>query len=69
MNTLIVIGVFTAVGILIVAVTLGLSHLLAPYRPNPTKGETYECGAETFSDAWRQVNLHYYLFALLFVVF
>lgn len=69
MDTLIVIGVFTFVAILIVGVTLALSHAIAPRMPTPVKGETYECGAETFSDAWRQMNLHMYIYALLFVVF
>lgn len=69
MSTLIVIGVFTFVAILIVGVTLAFSHAIAPRMPTPVKGETYECGAEVFTDAWRQQNLHVYIFALLFVVF
>ena len=69
METLIVIGVFTVVAILVVGVTLAISHAVAPRMPTRVKSETYECGAETFSDAWRQMNLHVYIFALLFVVF
>ncbi|GIV20414.1 MAG: NADH-quinone oxidoreductase subunit A [Armatimonadota bacterium] len=69
MSTLIVIGVFTFVAILVVGVTLAISHAIAPRMPTPVKGETYECGAEVFTDAWRQQNLHVYIFALLFVVF
>lgn len=69
MDALIVIGVFTFVAIFIVGVTLAVSHAIAPRMPTRVKGETYECGAETFSDAWRQMNLHVYIFALLFVVF
>lgn len=69
MSTLVVIGVFTLVAILIVGITLALSQAIAPRMPTPVKGETYECGAEVFTDAWRQQNLHVYIFALLFVVF
>lgn len=69
MSTLIVMVVFTFVAILVVGITLAISHAIAPRMPTPVKGEAYECGAETFSDAWRQMNLHTYIYALLFVVF
>src|SRR5262249_32251733 len=60
---------FTAVGFAFVAVTLLVSHLARPSAPNPDKLETYECGPLPVGDAWRQFNMHYYLFALLFVIF
>lgn len=69
MADLTVVSVFTVVGFAIIAITLTLSHLLAPRRPNHAKGQTYECGAVPFMQAWRQMNPHYYLFALLFVIF
>lgn len=63
------IAVFGLVGFGFVAVNLFLAGLLRPSAPTPEKLETYECGPAPFGDAWRQFNLHYYLFALLFVVF
>jgi NADH:ubiquinone oxidoreductase subunit 3 (subunit A) len=51
------------------AVTLLISRFLRPSNPTPEKLETYECGPPTFSQAWRQMNLHYYIFALMFVLF
>lgn len=62
-------AMFTLMGFAFVASTLILSRLLRPSAPNPDKLETYECGPLPFGDAWRQFNLHYYMFALLFVVF
>jgi len=60
---------FTLTGFAFVASTLIISGLLRPKAPNPAKLETYECGPLPVGNAWRQFNMHYYLFALLFVVF
>src|SRR5690349_11329006 len=57
------------VGIAFVGGTLIFARLARPSAPNPDKLETYECGPLPIGDAWQQFNMHYYLFALLFVVF
>jgi NADH-quinone oxidoreductase subunit A len=62
-------AVFAVVGIGMVAVSLILNRLLSPSAPSPEKLETYECGPAPFGNAWRQFNMHYYLYALLFLVF
>lgn len=66
---LIVLISFSVLGTAFIAVTMLISRLLRPSNPTPEKADTYECGAPTFSQAWRQMNLHYYIFALLFVLF
>lgn len=38
-------------------------------RPGAVKNETYECGLAATGDAWIQFKAHYYLYALLFLVF
>ncbi len=63
------VAVFALVGFAFVAVTLFMARLVRPSAPNPAKLETYECGPAPFGNAWRQFNMHYYLYALLFVVF
>lgn len=63
------VALFALVGIAIVLVTLGISRLLAPRRPNPTKLATYECGEIPQQDANVQFNVNYYLFAIMFVIF
>ncbi len=46
-----------------------VSRLLAKVSSNPQKGEAYECGVPTQGTTWNQMNVGYYLFALLFLVF
>lgn len=53
---------FSAGGIL-------LSKLLVKKSYNPQKGEAYECGVPTIGKSWIQLNVGYYLFALLFLIF
>ncbi len=69
MQAYLYIAVFTLVGIAFVAGTLLLARIVRPSAPNPDKLETYECGPLPRGDAWRQFNIHHYLFALLFVAF
>jgi NADH-quinone oxidoreductase subunit A len=46
-----------------------VAWLLRPKKPNPIKTSTYECGMETYGDAWSQFKAQYYLYALIFVIF
>lgn len=63
------IGIFLAIGGLLPAVPMLLGRVLGPYKPNPIKTDTYECGIETIGDTWVQFKVQYYIFALVFVVF
>jgi NADH-quinone oxidoreductase subunit A len=40
-----------------------------PARPGATKQDVYECGVAPTGDSWIQFKAHYYLYALLFLVF
>ncbi|MBP6334215.1 MAG: NADH-quinone oxidoreductase subunit A [Bacteroidia bacterium] len=53
---------FSAGGIL-------LSKVLVKGSFNSQKGQAYECGIETIGKSWIQMNVGYYLFALLFLIF
>jgi len=61
------------VAVLFAVVPLGLAWLWArwvsPAKPGAIKNATYECGLEAKGDAWVQVRPHYYLYAILFLVF
>lgn len=46
-----------------------VSKLLAKTSTNKQKGEPYECGVETQGVTWTQMNVGYYLFALMFLIF
>ena len=52
-----------------VLITLMAGRLLRPSRPNPIKGQIYECGEPTVGPGWVQFDLRFYVVALLFVIF
>ena len=52
-----VVGVFVA------------SYILAPKRPSEIKDTPYECGILPTPFAWSQIQIRYYVFAILFVIF
>jgi NADH-quinone oxidoreductase subunit A len=59
---------------LVVATGLGVSllvmgTLLGPRRPESEKLSPYECGFEAFEDARMQLDVRYYLIAILFIAF
>ena len=56
-------------GTLLVVLALLASRLLAPFSRSPTKGTPYECGMLPFSRVRTQVQVRYYLFAILFLIF
>jgi NADH:ubiquinone oxidoreductase subunit 3 (subunit A) len=60
---LIICGVAFAGGALL------LSRAINPGSKNAQKGEAYECGVETQGTTWNQMNVGYYLFALMFLIF
>jgi NADH-quinone oxidoreductase subunit A len=48
---------------------LGIAAVVRPNRPLPGKLAPYECGVETSSDARGRQSVHYYIIAVLFVIF
>lgn len=56
-------------GALFILVTLFVSRLIRPHRPNPEKLATYESGEEPISAAWTQFNIRFYIVALIFLLF
>jgi NADH:ubiquinone oxidoreductase subunit 3 (subunit A) len=46
-----------------------VSKIVTKGTKNPQKGEPYECGIPTQGKAWVQLNVGYYLFALIFLIF
>jgi NADH-quinone oxidoreductase subunit A len=72
-SALTVIGLLALVAVLFAVIPLGLAWLwarrLSPAKPGDMKNATYECGLEARGDAWIQFQPHYYLYAILFLVF
>ena len=46
-----------------------VAKLVTKATKNPQKGEPYECGIPTTGKTWIQLNVGYYLFALIFLIF
>lgn len=61
--------ILALVGLALPFIGLAVAWLLRPKKPNKLKTSTYECGVETYGDAWAQFKAQYYLFALIFVIF
>jgi NADH-quinone oxidoreductase subunit A len=61
--------IFVLVGIGFPVGTILVSKALHPHRPEATKLSPYECGIETTSDARGRSSVHFYVIAVLFVVF
>ncbi len=40
-----------------------------PAKPSLDKNSVYECGVEPTGDSWIQFKAHYYLYAILFLIF
>jgi NADH-quinone oxidoreductase subunit A len=54
--------VFSSIAILV-------AKLVTKATTNPQKAEPYECGIPTTGKTWIQLNVGYYLFALIFLIF
>ena len=63
--------VFFAVilGIVMVAIPLVISWLVAPSNKTKDKLDTYECGEAAEGSAWLQFNIRFYIIALIFLIF
>jgi NADH-quinone oxidoreductase subunit A len=68
-DLVLVILIFLAAGLTVLAGHLLIGKLVRPHKPSPEKGEVYECGEQAIGTAWVQFDLRFYVVALLFVIF
>lgn len=61
--------IFLITGFVSVGMTLFLSRMIAPRKPNPEKLSSYECGEEPIGSAWIPFNGRFYVIALIFLLF
>lgn len=45
------------------------SYIMAPRRPSAIKETPYECGIPAAPYHWSQIQIRYYVFAILFLIF
>lgn len=61
--------VSVVLALVISAVVLALSYILAIQTPDPEKTSAYECGFEPFEDARNRFDVRFYIVAILFIIF
>ena len=64
-----VVLIVAAVGFAAVGGMFLVSYLMAPKRPSAVKETPYECGIEPAPFRWSQIQIRYYVFAILFLIF
>ncbi|MFM1747545.1 MAG: hypothetical protein RLZZ188_1211 [Verrucomicrobiota bacterium] len=66
-------ALFALVAAAIPLVLLGVAQLwfrfFQPAKPGLDKNAVYECGVKSTGDSWIQFKAHYYLYAILFLIF
>ena len=66
-------ALFLGVAIAFPLIMLGVAWLwvrfFQPAKPGVLKNATYECGLAPSGDSWIQFKAHYYLYAILFLIF
>ena len=62
-------GVALAFPLLLLAVAGLWVKFFQPAKPGAGKNATYECGLPPSGDSWIQFKAHYYLYAILFLIF
>jgi len=60
---------FIIVAIILSAVILGASYLLAVQSPDSEKLSAYECGFDPYEDARHTFDVRFYLVSILFIIF
>src|SRR5271165_487478 len=62
-------GVAVAFPLVLLAVAKAWFLFYQPPKPSAVKQDVYECGIAPSGDSWIQFKAHYYLYAILFLIF
>ena len=66
-------ALFGIVAVAFPLAALGVARLwfrfFQPPKPGAVKNDVYECGVAPTGDSWIQFKAHYYLYAILFLIF
>ena len=62
-------AVAVAFPIVLLTVAQAWFRFFQPAKPSVVKGDIYECGIAPTGDSWIQFKAHYYLYAILFLIF
>lgn len=61
--------ILMGIGVGFVLAMYALVRILAPTNKSVSKLEPYECGETIVGEPWVHVNIRYYIFAMLFLIF
>jgi NADH-quinone oxidoreductase subunit A len=61
--------VFAGLGIIVGGAFVLLNAVIGPNRPNPIKGQPYECGLPTHITRSFRFGVSFYMIAMLFILF
>lgn len=61
--------IFICITCLIIFILLVITYIFSPKNPSSEKLAAYECGFEPFSDARKNFDIHFYVVAILFIIF
>ena len=64
-----VVLIVAGVGVAAILAMFATSRMMAPRRPSDIKLSPYECGVEPAPFRWSQIQIRYYVFAILFLIF
>lgn len=63
------VAIYVGTVVALAATILGLSQILGPRRVQARKMDVYECGVDPLSSARERFSVHFYLVAILFILF
>lgn len=69
MNPYLPVLILMGVGLVIGGALSGLAAIAGPRKPNPEKNDVIECGVPRVTDADEKMSVHFYMTAILFILF
>jgi len=63
------VAIYGLIAIVFGIFTVSFGYLLRPNRPDPSKLSPYECGCPPVGDARERFSVHFYIIAMIFVLF
>ena len=63
------IGIFLGIAVILVPIAMIAGWFIRPKRYDPVKSQPYECGIEVKEPSSGHVSVHFYLVAVVFLVF
>lgn len=63
------IAILTVIAAAVAFIAILLGHLFGPRRPTSIKGAPYESGMRPYGSGQRRMPVHFYLIAVLFILF